>query len=154
MRKISIYSTRGASGSFMSDAQNWGEIIDQVEQIINDDLSSLTATENVNKTNLGHSEAVLPQTDFTIFLRPSKTKSGKDIDDMNFMELRIFIKNEEEDCREFLNKRAKENGKNWTQLKVDELQKYLKEWNGDSESKEDEVERLEKEFNELKKGFC
>ena len=86
MRKIIVYSTKGKSGSFESDAKTWGEIQSNVKGIVGD-LDNLIATENVNKTNLGHQDSVLPEGDFKIFLRPSKTKSGAtNFNSMSFKE--------------------------------------------------------------------
>lgn len=183
MRKIIVYSTKGKSGSFESDAKTWGEIQSDVKKIVGD-LDNLIATENVNKTNLGHQDSVLPEGDFKIFLRPSKTKSGAtDFSSMSFRELRAFIADKGQACKDYLNAEAKKSGRNWTQLSTEEIQKYLSSYYGSSSSSNsssktspkkevepaketkpsakatkasEEVSKkdLEKEFNEIKKGFC
>lgn len=183
MRKIIVYSTKGKSGSFESDAKTWGEIQSDVKKIVGD-LDNLIATENVNKTNLGHQDSVLPEGDFKIFLRPSKTKSGAtDFSSMSFRELRAFIADKGQACKDYLNAEAKKSGRNWTQLSTEEIQKYLSSYYGSSSSSNsssktspkkevkpaketkpsakaikasEEVSEkdLEKEFNEMKKGFC
>ena len=169
MRKIIVYSTKGKSGSFESDAKTWGEIQNDVKRIVGS-LDNLIATENVNKTNLGHQDSVLPEGDFKIFLRPSKTKSGAtDFNSMSFRECRAFIIDKGQACKDYLNAEAKKSGRNWTQLNTEELQKYLSSYSGGSSSSSssskpsakatkasEEVSKkdLEKEFNEIKKGFC
>lgn len=169
MRKIIVYSTKGKSGSFESDAKTWGEVQNDVRNIVGD-LDNLIATENVNKTNLGHQDSVLPEGDFKIFLRPSKTKSGAtDFSSMSFRECRAFIANKGQACKDYLNVEAKKSDRNWTQLSTEELQKYLSSYSVGSSSsssssktsakatkasKEVSEEDLAREFNEIKKGFC
>lgn len=183
MRKIIVYSTKGKSGSFESDAKTWGEIQSDVKKIVGD-LDNLIATENVNKTNLGHQDSVLPEGDFKIFLRPSKTKSGAtDFSSMSFRECRAFIIDKGQACKDYLNAEAKKSDRNWTQLSTEELQTYLSSYYGSKSSSSsssktspkkevkpakatkpsakaikasEEVSKkdLEKEFNEIKKGFC
>ena len=183
MRKIIVYSTKGKSGSFESDAKTWGEIQNDVKRIVGS-LDNLIATENVNKTNLGHQDSVLPEGDFKIFLRPSKTKSGAtDFNSMSFRECRAFIIDKGQACKDYLNAEAKKSGRNWTQLSTEEIQKYLSSYYGSKSSSNsssktspkkevkpaketkpsakatkaaEEVSEkdLEREFNEIKKGFC
>ena len=169
MRKIIVYSTKGKSGSFESDAKTWGEVQNDVMNIVGD-LDNLIATENVNKTNLGHQDSVLPEGDFKIFLRPSKTKSGAtDFSSMSFRECRAFIADKGQACKDYLNAEAKKSDRNWTQLSTEELQKYLSSYSGGSSSsssssktsakaikaaEEVSEEDLEKEFDNLSKGFC
>ena len=182
MRKIIVYSTKGKSGSFESDAKTWGEVQSDVRRIVGD-LDNLIATESVNKTNLGHQDSVLPEGDFKIFLRPSKTKSGAtDFSSMSFRELRAFIADKGQACKDYLNAEAKKSGRNWTQLSTEEIQKYLSSYYGSKSSSSsssktspkkevkpaketkpsakatkaaEEVSEkdLEREFNDLKKGF-
>ena len=169
MRKIIVYSTKGKSGSFESDAKTWGEVQNDVRNIVGD-LDNLIATENVNKTNLGHQDSVLPEGDFKIFLRPSKTKSGAtDFSSMSFRECRAFIADKGQACKDYLNAEAKKSDRNWTQLSTEELQKYLSSYSGGSSSsssssktsakatkaaEEVSEEDLAREFNEIEKGFC
>lgn len=169
MRKIIVYSTKGKSGSFESDAKTWGEVQNEVRNIVGD-LDNLIATENVNKTNLGHQDSVLPEGDFKIFLRPSKTKSGAtDFSSMSFRECRAFIADKGQACKDYLNAEAKKSDRNWTQLSTEELQKYLSSYSGGKSSsssssktsakatkaaEEVSEEDLAKEFNEIEKGFC
>ncbi|HPQ78846.1 MAG TPA: hypothetical protein PLG47_00110 [Candidatus Dojkabacteria bacterium] len=169
MRKIIVYSTKGKSGSFESDAKTWGEVQNDVRNIVGD-LDNLIATENVNKTNLGHQDSVLPEGDFKIFLRPAKTKSGAtDFSSMSFRECRAFIADKGQACKDYLNAEAKKSDRNWTQLSTEELQKYLSSYSGGKSSsssssktsakatkaaEEVSEEDLAREFNEIEKGFC
>ena len=171
MRKIIVYSTKGKSGSFESDAKTWGEIQSNVKGIVGD-LDNLIATENVNKTNLGHQDSVLPEGDFKIFLRPSKTKSGAtDFSSMSFKELRVFIAEKGQPCKDYLNVEAKKSGRNWTQLSTEEMKILLSSYSSGKSSssrsssskpsakatkvsEEVSEESLRREFNSLKKGFC
>ncbi len=185
MRKIIVYSTKGKSGSFESDAKTWGGIQSDVKRIVGD-LDNLIATESVNKTNLGHQDSILPEGDFKIFLRPSKTKSGAtNFSSMSFKELRAFITEKGQPCKDYLNVEAKKSGRNWTQLSTEEMKTLLSSYSGGRSSssssssskaaakkvekpaketkpsakaikasEEVSKEDLEREFNNLKKGFC
>ena len=134
MRKIIVYSTKGKSGSFESDAKTWGEIQSNVKGIVGD-LDNLIATENVNKTNLGHQDSVLPEGDFKIFLRPSKTKSGAtDFSSMSFRECRAFIADKGQPCKDYLNVEAKKSGRNWTQLSTEEMKTLLSSYSSGKSS--------------------
>ena len=134
MRKIIVYSTKGKSGSFESDAKTWGEIQSNVKGIVGD-LDNLIATENVNKTNLGHQDSVLPEGDFKIFLRPSKTKSGAtNFNSMSFKELRTFIAGQGQPCKDYLNVEAKKSGRNWTQLSTEEMKTLLSSYSSGKSS--------------------
>ena len=134
MRKIIVYSTKGKSGSFESDAKTWGEIQSDVIRIVGG-LDNLIATENVNKTNLGHQDSVLPEGDFKIFLRPSKTKSGTtNFSSMSFKELRVFIAEKGQPCKDYLNVEAKKSGRNWTQLSTEEMKTLLSSYSSGKSS--------------------
>jgi hypothetical protein len=75
-REITIYATRGGQTTkIMTDVKTWGELQPLVRRA-GFDLSSLLAAENVNKTDLVNDLAVLPETNFRLFLRPKQTKSG------------------------------------------------------------------------------
>ena len=171
MRKIIVYSTKGKSGSFESDAKTWGEVQSDVINIVGD-LDGLIATETVNKTNLGHAESKLPEGDFKIFLRPSKTKSGAtNFSSMSFKELRVFIAEKGQPCKDYLNVEAKKSGRNWTQLGTEEMKTLLSSYSSGKSSssrsssskasakatkaaEEVNEEDLEREFAEMEKGFC
>lgn len=140
MKKVTIYSTKGKSGSFETSATKWGEIISQVENIVGD-LSNLIPTENVGKTTLQHVDAVLPDTNFTLFLRPSKTKSGVDFSEMSFIDLRDFIK-ENPEAKTFLKGVALDKGKSWTQLSLAEIREGLEDYTDSAFGEEEDVEEM------------
>lgn len=124
MRKITVYATKGASmKTIESDATEW-EQLERELRAEGYDTNSLHATENINRTDLINAKAKLPEGDFTVFLRPKKTKSGSGFDDMGFRELRACITTQ--DQKDYLNVIAKKSGRNWTQLSTDELRDGLK----------------------------
>lgn len=93
------------------------------------DLQNLKATENVNKTTLEHIDAVLPEGDFRLFLRPSETKSGGfDVAGKGFKDLRALVTTDE--IKNHLNTIVP--GKNWTQLSTADLAKGLESFGGSS----------------------
>ena len=90
---------------------------------------------------------------------------------MSFKELRIFITGQGQPCKDYLNVEAKKSGRNWTQLSTEEMKTLLSSYSSGKSSssrsssskpsakatkaaKEVSKEDLEKEFTELKKGFC
>lgn len=72
---IVIATSTGADRTFTTSARTWGEFKMEIQGYY--DLSSLKATENINKTTLDYDDSVLPTGDFELYLRPGKTKSGK-----------------------------------------------------------------------------
>lgn len=125
-RKVTIVSTKNNKVKFYETAATtWGELNAEINNDF--DLSNLKATENVNKTTLEHVDAVLPTGEFRVFLRPVKTKSGQDFDTMKFGDLRATFKNDDA-VKKFLTDKVSSQGRNWTQLKTDELRSFLKEY--------------------------
>lgn len=119
MRKVTVWSTKGKKKSvYETEAKTWGEL----QTVINEDydLNSLKATENVNKTSLEHVDAVIPEGDFVLFLRPEKTKSGADVNSMSFKELRAELTDADKAQLKIDLK-----GRNWTQAKTSELKDFL-----------------------------
>lgn len=117
-RTITLFSTRGGRKRITTNAATWGEIKAEVEGDY--DLSNLQATENKTMTTLTHPEAMLPEGDFTIFLRPVKTKSGLDVEGLGFRELRALVSDDA--VKNYLNNYS---NKNWTQLSTTELKEAL-----------------------------
>lgn len=93
-RIISIYSSRGGAKTITTGVTTWKELLPLVKAQgypVND----LHVTENVRKTTLEHEDAILPEGDFTLFMRPKKTKSGakgKRADGLNKKELTALLK--------------------------------------------------------------
>jgi hypothetical protein len=125
-RTITVFSTKGKQKAKIdTDVKTWGELKPLVEAE-GYDLSKLHATENVNRHDLNHKDGSLPEGNFTLFLRPKKTKSGLDVKGKSFKELRAMVKEhqDEEGFIEHLNK----TGVNYTRLKTEDLAKRLKSW--------------------------
>lgn len=118
-RKITAFSTRGKQKStFDSDAKTWGELKSTLENE-GFDLGNLAATESINRTDLAHKDAVLPEGDFTIFLRPTKTKSGADYASMSYKDLRGCLNDDDKAAL------AEITGKNWTRCSRADIEEYL-----------------------------
>jgi len=131
-RTVTLYSTKGGKQKVETDAKTWGELKPLVEEHY--DLKNLQPTENVNKTTLTHQDAVLPEGDFIIFLRPVKPKGGMDgVEGLSFRELRKLVTND--DIKSHLNQYS---GKNWTRLSTEELRAglaaYFKEYHSNEAS--------------------
>lgn len=123
-RTITVVATKGGRiEKITTDAATWGDL----KALIQDkyDLSNLKAVENINKTTLEHIDATLPEGDFRLFLRATKTKSGVDFSQMSFGDMRNDYIKPNEEVKNFLNRIAGESGRNWTQLKTDELREGL-----------------------------
>lgn len=118
-RVITAFSTRGKNKKKIeTDVQTWGDLKPLLENE-GFKLSSLAATESVNRTDLAHKDAALPEGDFTIFLRPTKTKSGADYASMSFRELRNLLSQEDKDALTEIYNR------NWTRVSTDQLREYF-----------------------------
>lgn len=74
MRTITIYSTLGGIKKVDTDVKTWGELKNLMANEF--DFANLDATESINKTNLSHNDAALPDTEFVVFLRPRKAAGG------------------------------------------------------------------------------
>lgn len=131
MRTITVYATRGGVQTIDTEATTWGELKPIVEEHY--DLENLIATEGINKTTLEHKDAKLPDSDFTLFLRPSKFKAGAtDFDELSFKELREMLTDEDK------KRLAEEYNENWTRLSRNIITEYLKD-KEESEDKEDSI---------------
>ena len=120
MRTIKIVQTATASvNRFDSDATTWGELADQIKGEYN--LDKVKATVKETKGTLEHHDAVLPEGEFTIFLRAAKNKAGgkNEFSSMSFKELRAWVK-EHPEVKDYFKKNPIE-GRNWTQWSVEEL---------------------------------
>ena len=81
MRQIKIYTTVGTGGTIDTNARTLGELKPLLmEQGINFDNMKLVVGET--KAELSLDEALLPESNFKIYLMPAKTKSGADFDEM------------------------------------------------------------------------
>lgn len=136
VRKVTVYSTKGQKRTELNtSATTWGELRQEVVSA-GYDMDSLTALENVNRTTLEHSGATLPSGEFTLFLKPQKTKSGAYYEDLSFSELRNVMLNST-GCKDYMENKY---GKNWTRLSTEELVDGLSAWEYDGgEVEEDDT---------------
>lgn len=81
MRQIKIYTTVGTGGTIDTNVRTLGELKPLLmEQGVNFDNMKLVVGET--KAELSLDEALLPESNFKIYLMPAKTKSGADFDEM------------------------------------------------------------------------
>ena len=81
MRQIKIYTTVGTGGTIDTNVRTLRELKPLLmEQGINFDNMKLVVGET--KAELSLDEALLPESNFKIYLMPAKTKSGVDFDEM------------------------------------------------------------------------
>jgi hypothetical protein len=93
MRTITLYTTYGKIEKIETDVTTWGEL-EKLAISKGIDTDKLLATEGVRKTDLNHSEAILPEGPFTVFFRKKETKAGLDsseVADMAYRDLRNTI---------------------------------------------------------------
>lgn len=84
---IKDQSTSGALKEFKTSATTFGELKEQLKREIG--FTDVRVVCRENRNNLELATAVLPSTDFTLFIYPLKTKAGANgYDDMSFQELR------------------------------------------------------------------
>jgi len=168
-REITVYSTRGQQKQiFNTDVNRWGELKSLITQD-GSSLDGLVATENVNRTNLEHTDATLPSGDFIVFLRPAKTKSGAN--DHTYIELIKILdidrKKHTCDIRMYVNDPKTELIDTVIEKAFQELDTVIRSLNeyrndlinqiyvirGDEDEPATEKNDLDKEFEELEKGF-
>ena len=136
-RTIKVFSSKVSDVKpYVTDVTTWGALRELIQKDY--DLTNMKATESVGKTSLEHIDAVLPETDFILFLRPAETKSGLDFSNMSFKELRDYIKNDE-NAKNFLNSFVQR--KNFTQLSTSELIAGLTLYANSSQEDTDTVEK-------------
>jgi hypothetical protein len=107
-RVITVFTSKGKKQKITTDVTTWGNLKPLVEEHY--DLNNLQATENIGKTTLMHVEAALPASDFVLFLRPIKTKSGSGFDTMSFQDLRASLTGADKAALQVTT------GNNWTRV--------------------------------------
>lgn len=136
MRTITVYSTKNTTVKrYETETTSWEEFRNM---LISDgyDLHNLQATENVNRTTLLNLDAVLPNQDFVLFLRPIETKQGA-----TMTRSEIYAKiNEDPDLKDFVKDNV--SADNYTHASSDELESLINEYYGNDEddSEEDDDE--------------
>ena len=141
MRTITVYSTKNTTVKrYETETTSWEEFRNM---LIADgyDLHNLQATENVNRTTLLNLDAVLPNQDFVLFLRPVETKQGADM-----TRSEIYAKlNEDPDLKEFIKDSV--SADNYTHASSDELEDLINEYYSNDEEDSDEEEDSEEDDN-------
>lgn len=135
VRKVTIYSTKGAKRTVIeTNVTTWGELEPLVSETY--DLDNMQAVENQRKTTLSVAKAELPEGDFTLFLKPIKTKAGlsqEEVENMSYSEaretVRDILNSEEEGAAEHFNE-----GRNYTNKPAGELRRLIASWIPESES--------------------
>lgn len=121
MRTITVYSTKNTTVKrYETETTSWEEFRNM---LINDgyDLHNLQATENVNRTTLLNLDAVLPNQDFVLFLRPVETKQGA----MTRKEIYEKI-NADADLKQFVKDRI--TADNYTRVPSEELEMLINDY--------------------------
>ena len=133
MRKVTVYSTKGKTNAeITTDVTTWGELRELLISEHGYEMDSLNATENINRTDLINTGANLPEGEFTLFLRPVKTKSGNGLVEVtreylvstDFKGLREAIKSLPQDLKEDYVKSLR--GENYTHFTTAKLRVTLK----------------------------
>ena len=87
-RKIKIYTTAGIPGTIETNVSTLGELKPLLRQReINYEGMKMLVGETKNELSVD--EATLPTGDFKLYLMPAKTKSGVDLDEMEYSIERI-----------------------------------------------------------------
>lgn len=68
----------------VDNVNTFGELV----QKLNLDIDGMRVVVRETRNTLEHDDAILPDGDFTLYIMPSKTKSGANYEDMGFHELR------------------------------------------------------------------
>jgi len=137
-RVVTIFSSKGKKQKIETDVTTWGALKPLVEEHFN--LDNLQATENINKTTLENSQALLPATNFVLFLRAIKTKSGVDYSAMSFTDLRACLNDADKE------ELARTTGKNWTRVKRADIESLLNNKDSNFASNVKEVETVVEEI--------
>jgi len=142
MIKVTIFSTKGLDKKVIeTSATTWGQLKEEVSEFY--DMDNLQATENVNRTDLVHDTAVLPTSDFRLFLRPIKTKSGSV--KYTYQEARAIIS----DNKELQEEIKKYYGMNYTNLNTHILNEAITRYGNAEVVQEDSIVQIRKTVAEL-----
>ena len=114
--KVTVFSTKGSQKAvYETESTTWGQLKSELSEDYNFD--NLQATENITRRDLTVDSAELPTSDFTLFLRPIKTKSGA----YSYAEAKSIIKNDTA-LQEAIKKHY---GKNYTNLSTNILNEAI-----------------------------
>ena len=159
MKKVLVYTSKGPGNNqtFETSATTFAELQEDLGShgVI---FKGMKVVVGLSRVTLESPHAILPDEDFTLFLMPVKTKSGKkptesEINSMSFKELRdemkeIFKTNPKAKKEFFI-----DGSKNWTQLSLKKIKELLTKWyygdNKKTEKKAEVSEEAKKEINKV-----
>jgi hypothetical protein len=149
-RVITIYSTKGGMKEITTTATTWGELKPQVEKA-GYDLRNLAATCGNTRNSLDRDDAILQTGDYTIFLRPVKTKSGATLkadakrSDVNAV-VKEMTEKHGEDFRTHINSKG-----NWTRVTTPEIVELVNSYKPSGKKTDNGVGKVVKTVAESKK---
>lgn len=123
-REIKIFSTLTRK-RLTSSATTWAELQAELK---NESIKfdNMKAAVGKSKVSLEYPNAQLPTEGFTLYLMPTKTKSGMNVENMTYSEIRQTIKQlvlSSQNAHNHFN-----DEKNYTNKKADELRSLLASW--------------------------
>lgn len=125
MAKVTVFSSVTGEKTITSEAKDWGELKTDLRKAgIN--YSKMKAVIGETQNTMEIDESLTPEGDYTLFLMPTKTKSGMDVKNMNYKEIRAAIKqiiSDNPDAAKFFNK-----GRNYTNKSTSDIRKLLGKW--------------------------
>ena len=137
-REIKVFSTLTRK-RLNSSATTWAELQAELK---NESIKfdNMKAAVGKSKISLEYPGAQLPSEPFTLYLMPTKTKSGLDIENMSYSAIRAAIRQlvtTSENAHNHFN-----DEKNYTNKKADELRSLLASWLNSVDSLEQEKEEV------------
>lgn len=135
-REIKIFSTLTRK-RLNSSATTWSELQAELK---NESIKfeNMKAAVGKSKISLEYPGAQLPSESFTLYLMPTKTKSGLDVWEMSYSEVRAEIRQlvtSSENAHEHFNQE-----KNYTNKKADELRSLLASWYSAIEKQQEDTQ--------------
>jgi len=118
-RVITIYSTKGGMKEITTIATTWGELKPEIKKA-GYDLANLAATCGTTRNSLDRDDAILQTGDYTIFLRPVKTKSGALTADSKRADVNAVVKEMNEKYGQPFKDHLNSKG-NWTRITTPEV---------------------------------
>lgn len=137
-REIKVFSTLTRK-RLNSSATTWAELQAELK---NESVKfdNMKAAVGKSKISLEYPGAQLPSEPFTLYLMPTKTKSGLDVENMSYSAIRAAIRQlvtTSENAHNHFN-----DEKNYTNKKADELRSLLASWLNSVDSLEQEKEEV------------
>lgn len=134
MRNVVISTSKGKNAKIETGATTWGQFSQELRSVHGYDLSGLKAIVGGLNVTLESTEAVLPNTNFTLFLSPVKIKAGgydlawsvEDVNTLSYVDLRTELKSIRTQASEADDIETMEFIGNYTHSSVDELKAKLK----------------------------